>query len=75
MFYCCQAAQIVHTTELGGCPYTELVVLTKRDGSTIELQLATDGCDGFISGSYACFTPGREQWNVLCELLDFPNRK
>lgn len=61
-----------HFIQLGGCPYTNLVILTKTDGNTIELQLAADGCDGFISGSYSCFTPGKKQWEMLCELLDFP---
>jgi len=58
-----------HFTQLGGCPYKNLLILTKTDGSTIELQLAADSCDGFILGSYTCFTPGKEQWKVLCELL------
>lgn len=61
-----------HFTELGGCPYTDLVILTKTDGNTVELQLAADGCDGFVSGSYTCFTPGKELWEELRELLDFP---
>lgn len=63
-----------HFTELGGCPYTDLVILTKTDGNTVELQLAADGCDGFVSGSYTCFTPGKEQWKELRELLGFPKR-
>ena len=61
-----------HFTDLGGCPYTDLVILTKTDGNTVVLQLAADGCDGFVSGSYTCYTPGKEQWEELREFLDFP---
>lgn len=63
-----------HFTELGGCPYTDLMILTKTDGNTVELQLAADSCDGFVSGSYSCFTPGKKQWEELRELLDFPKK-
>lgn len=63
-----------HFTEGGGSSYTDLVILTKTNGNTVELQLAADGCDGFVSGSYTCFTPGKEQWKELRELLDFPKK-
>lgn len=59
-----------HTTEMGGCPYVDLLILTKMDGSKIELQLAADSCDGFILGSYTCFTPGKENWKVLKKYIE-----
>ncbi len=56
-------------TGAGDCPYTDLLVLTKKDGSKLELQLAADSCDGFILGSYACYTPGKEAWEKLKKCL------
>lgn len=33
------------------------------------LQFAADGCDGFILGDYACYTPGRAEWDRMRNLL------
>ena len=47
-------------TAVGGCPYDGILSLTRNDGEVFELYLATDGCDGFIIGSYGAYTPGEE---------------
>lgn len=56
-------------TDISGCPYTNLLVFTQKDGSKIELQLASDGCDGFVLGDYACYTPGKAEWKILSKIL------
>ena len=56
--------------DVTGCPYVDMVTLEKADGSTVELQFAADGCDGFILGDYACYTPGRAEWDRLKGLLE-----
>lgn len=62
-------------TAMGGCPYTGILELTRDDGTVLTLQLATDSCDGFILGSYECFTPGeegtRELWDLFPQVRDW----
>ena len=56
-------------TDVSGCPYADLVYLEKQDGTSMALQFAADGCDGFILGDYACYTPGRAEWDRMRNLL------
>jgi beta-lactamase regulating signal transducer with metallopeptidase domain len=45
-------------TGYGGCPYTALLLLTREDGRTITLHIATDSCDSMILGSSAGYDYG-----------------
>lgn len=57
----------------GKCPYTAVLTLTREDGREIVLQLATDNCEGFIIGSHAFYSPGKEKMEQLWDL--FPNMR
>jgi len=45
-------------TGCGGCPYTALLLLTREDGETITLHIATDSCDNMILGTTAGYDYG-----------------
>jgi hypothetical protein len=45
-------------TGYGGCPYTALLLLTREDGRTITLHIATDSCDSMILGTSAGYDYG-----------------
>lgn len=52
---------------LGATSYEDLLILTKEDGSEIELQIAPYSPelfagDGFILGNAVCYSPGRKEW-------------
>lgn len=57
---------------MGRPSYEDLLILTKKDGSEIELQI-TPYClgifagEGFILGSSVCYSPGSEEWISLME--------
>ena len=57
---------------LGATSYEDLLILTKKDGSEIELQIPPyyhelfTG-EGFILGDAVYYSPGREEW---LELMD-----
>lgn len=57
----------------GKCPYTGVLTLTRKDGGQVTLYLATDSCDGFILGSHAVYSPGKEMTAQIWEL--FPNMR
>ena len=52
--------------------YEDLLILTKKDGSEIELQitpyyLGMVAGEGFIFGSSVCYSPGSKEWINLME--------
>lgn len=57
---------------MGRPSYEDLLILTKKDGSEIELQI-TPYClgivagEGFILGSSVCYSPGSEEWISFME--------
>lgn len=53
----------------GKCPYTGILTLTRADGEEIVLHLAADSCDGFVIGSHAFYSPGKEETARLWELF------
>ena len=57
---------------MGRPSYEDLLILTKKDGSEIELQitpyyLGMVAGEGFIFGSSVCYSPGFEEWVNLME--------
>ena len=57
---------------MGRPSYEDLLILTKKDGSEIELQitpyyLGIFAGEGFIFGSSVCYSPGFEEWVNLME--------
>ena len=57
---------------MGRPSYEDLLILTKKDGSEIELQitpyyLGMVAGEGFIFGSSVCYSPGYEEWVNLME--------
>ena len=46
--------------DLTGCPFTAKILLTRRDGKIIALQIATDSCDTMILGTSAAYDYGPE---------------
>ena len=57
---------------MGRPSYEDLLILTKKDGSEIELQitpyyLGMVAGEGFIFGSSVCYCPGYEEWVNLME--------
>ena len=57
---------------MGRPSYEDLLILTKKDGSEIELQitpyyLGIVAGEGFIFGSSVCYSPGYEEWVNLME--------
>lgn len=53
----------------GKCPYSAILTLTRKDGKEIVLQLASDSCDGFIIGSHAFYSPGKEKTEQFWKLF------
>lgn len=51
-------------TGCGGCPYTALLLLTREDGATITLHIATDSCDSMILGTTAGYDYGPDPGQV-----------
>ena len=45
-------------TGITGCPFTARLLLTRTDGETIILQIATDSCDSMILGTSAGYDYG-----------------
>lgn len=54
---------------VGSCPYDGILTLTRADGEIFEVYLATDGCDGFIIGSYGAYTPGEEGMERIWQMF------
>lgn len=57
---------------MGRPSYEDLLILTKEDGSEIELQISPyySGFmtgEGFILGNSVCYSPGQEEWLNLME--------
>lgn len=57
---------------MGRPSYEDLLILTKEDGSEIELQISPyySGLmtgEGFILGNSVCYSPGQEEWLNLME--------
>ena len=57
---------------MGRPSYEDLLILTKKDGSEIELQitpyyLGIFAGEGFIFGSSVCYSPGSQEWVNLME--------
>ena len=57
---------------MGRPSYEDLLILTKKDGSEIELQitpyyLGIFAGEGFIFGSSVCYSPGSQEWINLME--------
>ena len=57
---------------MGRPSYEDLLILTKKDGSEIELQitpyyLGMVAGEGFIFGSSVCYSPGSQEWVNLME--------
>ena len=57
---------------MGRPSYEDLLILTKEDGSGIELQISPyySGLmtgEGFILGNSVCYSPGQEEWLNLME--------
>ncbi len=56
------------------CPYRAVVTLTREDGETLTLTLATDSCDGFIYGSIGSYYMGNagaeRVWEIFHELRE-----
>lgn len=43
--------QNAKSTDIGACPYTGMLDLTRADGEVIRVQIATDSCDSMILGT------------------------
>lgn len=57
----------------GDCPYYGRMFLTRKDGETFEIDLAIDGCDGFVIGSYGFYSLGTEGMEAIWRM--FPEAK
>lgn len=59
--------------EYEACPYDGILTLTKTDGTTITVSLASDGCDTMVFGSYSFYQTADGELEKLWDL--FPEMK
>lgn len=55
--------------EESACPYTGILTLIREDGKELVLQLAADGCNGFIFGSAGMYQMNNEALKRVWEIL------
>ncbi len=58
-------------TDVGGCPFDGILVLTMEDGSVMTIYKATDSCGTMIFGSAACyeisFAENERFWRIFSD--------